>query len=195
MTNELTLCKRCGKQTDVLAVFPGGVCLDCWAAKEGSEPLSQRGFDGMVNIGDKVKAIAYTDCFGKEHAEIRGLVVLSAKHIPAQHGVAAYDRLDCELENLGEALANRHKLPEIIRVEAAARFFAHEDAHVPPTCLCGSVLSAVTFTCVRGKDCTARYQLHPFTLSAREYSALHEDRIELSHGRFIELPLAPEPVD
>lgn len=41
-----------------------------------------------------------------------------------------------------ELLANRHKLPEIIRVEAAARFFAHEGDHVPPTCLCGSVLSA-----------------------------------------------------
>jgi hypothetical protein len=25
-------------------------------------------------VGDRVKAIAYTDCFGKEHAEISGLV-------------------------------------------------------------------------------------------------------------------------
>jgi hypothetical protein len=125
-------------------------------------------------VGDRVKAIAYADCFGKEKPEIGGLVVLSVKHIPAQHGVAAYDRLDCELANLGEALANRHKLPEIIRVEAASRFFAHEDAHVPPTCMCGSVLSAVTFTCVRGEHCTARYQLAPFMLSAREYSAASE---------------------
>jgi hypothetical protein len=112
-------------------------------------------------VGDKVKAIAYTDCFGKEHAEVGGLIVLSVKHIPAQHGLAAYDRLDCELVNPGEALANRHKLQEIIRVEAAARFFAHEGQHVPPTCICGSVLSAVTFTCVRGVDCDARYQLSP----------------------------------
>ena len=128
----------------------------------------------QFKVGDKVKAIAYKDCFGKERAEVRGLVVLSVKHIPAQHGVAAYDRLDCELSNLSEALANRHKLPEIIRIEAASRFFAHEDAHVPPTCLCGSVLSAVTFTCVRGEFCTAKTQLHPFTLSAREYSAASE---------------------
>ena len=122
-------------------------------------------------VGDKVKAIAYTDCFNKEHAEVRGLVVLSVKHIPAQHGVAAYDRLDCELSNLGEALANRHKLPETIRVEAAARFFAHEGEHVPPTCLCGSVLSAVTFTCVRGESCNARTQLHPNTFTARRETA------------------------
>src|ERR1700685_1770341 len=77
-------------------------------------------------IGDKVKAIAYEDCFGKDHAEVCGLVVIGVKHVPEAHGVAAYDRLDCELINLGEALANRHKLPETIRVEAAARFFAHE---------------------------------------------------------------------
>jgi hypothetical protein len=127
----------------------------------------------QFTVGDRVKAIGYTDCLGRERAEVRGLVVLSVKHIPAQHGIAAYDRLDCELENLGEALANRHKLPEIIRVEAASRFFAHEDAHVPPTCMCGSVLSAVTFTCVRGEHCTARYQLAPFTLSAREYRQAH----------------------
>jgi hypothetical protein len=147
----------------------------------------------QFQVGDRVKAIAYTDCFGKERAEVNGLVVLSVKHIPAQHGMEAYDRLDCELVNLGEALANRHKLPEIIRVEAAARFFAHEGDHVPPTCLCGSVLSAVTFTCVRGESCDARYQLSPHTFTARE---LHpEATIELSHGRFIDLPLSPEPVD
>jgi hypothetical protein len=130
-------------------------------------------------VGDRVKAIAYTDCFGKGHAEVRGLAVIGVKHVHEAHGVAAYDRLDCELVSLGEALANRHTLPEIICVEAAARFFAHEDAHVPPTCMCGSVLSAVTFTCVRGEDCTARYQLSPFTLSAREYKQLHgEDDLE-----------------
>lgn len=77
-------------------------------------------------IGDKVKAIGYVDCFQKDHAEVSGLVVVGIKHVPEAHGVAPYDRLDCELANLGEALANRHKLPEIIRVEAAARFFEHE---------------------------------------------------------------------
>lgn len=80
----------------------------------------------QFKIGDKVKASAYVDCFHKDHAEVSGLVVVGIKHIPEAHGVAAYDRLDCELANLGEALANRHKLPEIIRVEAAARFFEHE---------------------------------------------------------------------
>jgi len=53
-------------------------------------------------------------------------VVIGVKHVPEAHGVAAYDRLDSELANLGAALANRHKLPETIRVQAAARFFAHE---------------------------------------------------------------------
>lgn len=79
-----------------------------------------------ARIGDKVMASAYTDCFGKFHAEIRGLVVIAVKHVAETHGVAAYDRLDCELENLGEALANRRVLPEVIRVEAAARFFEYE---------------------------------------------------------------------
>jgi hypothetical protein len=79
-----------------------------------------------LKVGDIVKALAYTDCFQKSHPEVCGLVVTSIKHIPEAHGIAAYDRLDCELVNLGEALANRKTLPATIRVEAAARFFAHE---------------------------------------------------------------------
>lgn len=88
------------------------------------EPVAPQGMKFV--IGDRVKAIAYTDCFGKAHDEVRGLIVQSVKHVPEAHGIAAYDRLDCELANLGEALANRHTLPETIRVEAAARFFAFE---------------------------------------------------------------------
>jgi hypothetical protein len=80
----------------------------------------------QFKVGDRVKAIEYTDCFQKFHAAVCGLVVVAIKHVPEAHGVAAYDRLDCELANLGEALANRHKLPETIRIEAAARFFEHE---------------------------------------------------------------------
>ena len=47
--DETVKCKRCGKDTDVLAVFPGGICLDCYAAKEGKEPLTENDFNGMVN--------------------------------------------------------------------------------------------------------------------------------------------------
>lgn len=28
---ELIACTRCDVLTDILAVFPGGVCLPCWA--------------------------------------------------------------------------------------------------------------------------------------------------------------------
>ena len=42
-------CKRCGKKTDVLEIFPGGVCLGCWEKKEGKAPLTEAGFKGMVN--------------------------------------------------------------------------------------------------------------------------------------------------
>jgi hypothetical protein len=49
MEDETTKCKRCGKDTDILAVFPGGICLDCYAAKEGKQPLTEADFNGMVN--------------------------------------------------------------------------------------------------------------------------------------------------
>lgn len=47
--DETVKCKRCGKATNVLDVFPGGICLDCYAAKEGKQPLSNSDFDNMVN--------------------------------------------------------------------------------------------------------------------------------------------------
>ena len=47
--DEMVKCKRCGKDTNALAVFPGGICLDCYAAKEGKQPLTNSGFENMVN--------------------------------------------------------------------------------------------------------------------------------------------------
>lgn len=77
-----------------------------------------------LKVGDKVTAIAYTDCFGKDHPEVTGLVVDSVQHVPEAHGVAAYDRLNCYRDDLGEALARRNSTPEqVVQVEAAARFF------------------------------------------------------------------------
>jgi hypothetical protein len=46
--DDKVICKRCNKETDALAVFPGGICLDCYAAKEGNAPLTQADFAGMV---------------------------------------------------------------------------------------------------------------------------------------------------
>lgn len=46
---EIVKCKRCGKDTNALDVFPGGVCLTCWEAKEGRAPLTNADFNGMVN--------------------------------------------------------------------------------------------------------------------------------------------------
>lgn len=46
---QLVKCRRCGKDTDELAVFPGGVCLACWEVKEGRAPLTETDFNGMVN--------------------------------------------------------------------------------------------------------------------------------------------------
>ena len=71
-------------------------------------------------VGDSVKALAYTDCFGKFHPEIRGLVVDDVRFIPEAHGVAAYCRLNCT-ERRYRSMAN-----DVIRVEAAARFFEKE---------------------------------------------------------------------
>lgn len=48
-------CTRCKKDTDPLDVFPGGVCLECWAAKEGKQPLTQADFRNMVNTFKGVK--------------------------------------------------------------------------------------------------------------------------------------------
>ncbi len=49
MDSETTKCKRCGKKTDVLDVFPGGICLTCYEATEGQKPLTSTDFDNMVN--------------------------------------------------------------------------------------------------------------------------------------------------
>lgn len=60
MKPELVTCKRCGKEVDVLTVFPGKVCLACWEAKEGQEPLTLSDFNGMVATfgGRKTRRIA-----------------------------------------------------------------------------------------------------------------------------------------
>lgn len=46
---ETKTCKRCGRETSVLEIFPGCVCIDCYSKKEGQQPLTQSDFNGMVN--------------------------------------------------------------------------------------------------------------------------------------------------
>ena len=61
------MCKRCGKETEILDVFPGGICLDCYAAKEGQQPLTQSDFNGMVNTFKGKKSRLR----GKQHSQWR----------------------------------------------------------------------------------------------------------------------------
>ena len=45
-------CKACKAPTDPLEMFPGGVCLPCWAAsEEGSKPLTAEKVAGMWKKG------------------------------------------------------------------------------------------------------------------------------------------------
>ena len=46
-----------------------------------------------MNVGDNITARAFTDCFGVFHSEVLGLSVQSVTTIPAQHGMAEYDRI------------------------------------------------------------------------------------------------------
>jgi hypothetical protein len=46
--DEKITCKRCGNETDAIAVFPGTICLACYEAKEGKAPLTQADFNGMM---------------------------------------------------------------------------------------------------------------------------------------------------
>jgi hypothetical protein len=48
VSDETKPCTRCAKHTDVLAIFPGGICLECYAAKEGKQPLTRSDFNGMM---------------------------------------------------------------------------------------------------------------------------------------------------
>jgi len=42
MTNDdTTTCRTCGKNVDVLAVFPGGRCVECHAAIWNKVPLAE----------------------------------------------------------------------------------------------------------------------------------------------------------
>jgi hypothetical protein len=69
-------------------------------------------------VGDRVKAKAYTDCFGVRHAEVTSLVVADVTPSGGQHGVAPYDRLNCY---------NVDRTAQVMQVEAAARFFEHDN--------------------------------------------------------------------
>jgi hypothetical protein len=64
-----------------------------------------------MNIGDKVTAIAFTDCFKKFSPAVPNLTITSIRHMPAAHGVAAYDRITAEGRG------------EVSLVEGAERFF------------------------------------------------------------------------
>ena len=68
-------------------------------------------------VGDRVKALAYTDSSGVFHAEVTDLVVDSITRCGGVHGVAPYDRLNC----LKSFVVVGYTSP--IQVEAAARFF------------------------------------------------------------------------
>ena len=52
---ETKPCTRCATETNVLEIFPGGICLTCYAAKEGKQPLTRSDFNGMIRaFGGKV---------------------------------------------------------------------------------------------------------------------------------------------
>ena len=67
-------------------------------------------------VGQRVKHLAYTDCFGEFHPETRNLVVESIRHMP-ESSIPAYDRIN--------AVADRPQ--RVIQCEAAARFFALDE--------------------------------------------------------------------
>lgn len=48
MESETTTCKSCGVETDVLAVFPGGICVACYEkTPEANAPLTADGLAAM----------------------------------------------------------------------------------------------------------------------------------------------------
>lgn len=45
---EMTNCKQCKAEIDELAVFPGGICVECYAVSPaGRAPLTAEGVAGM----------------------------------------------------------------------------------------------------------------------------------------------------
>jgi hypothetical protein len=54
MEDETTMCKSCASEISTLDVFPGGICVDCYAkTPEGNAPLTAEGvadlFRGAVS--------------------------------------------------------------------------------------------------------------------------------------------------
>ena len=51
MSKEIK-CKGCQAATDPLDLFPGNVCLNCWAeSEEGNKPLTAESVAGMWKKG------------------------------------------------------------------------------------------------------------------------------------------------
>lgn len=69
-------------------------------------------------VGDSVKAIGFTDCFGKFSPEVTRLVVTEVKHIPAS-SIPEYWRVTA---------VNCDRNAEVSMVEGAERFFAKAGA-------------------------------------------------------------------
>jgi hypothetical protein len=67
----------------------------------------------VLAIGDKVKAKAFTDCFGEEHPEITGLTVSRIQVIP-ESSIPSYRRITCASVECDH------------RIEASERFFERE---------------------------------------------------------------------
>jgi hypothetical protein len=40
---DMSDCRQCGTPTDRLALFPGGVCLDCWAKSPEGQRMPTAG--------------------------------------------------------------------------------------------------------------------------------------------------------
>ncbi len=45
----MVTCKKCGEETDELAVFPGGICLSCYEKKMEGQPLEKPDFIRTIN--------------------------------------------------------------------------------------------------------------------------------------------------
>lgn len=73
--------------------------------------------NAKFKVGDRVKAIAFTNCFGKPVAEVSGLVVESVSKHGGVYGVDEYFRL-----------VARHpdRYAQVSMVEGAERFFAFD---------------------------------------------------------------------
>ena len=64
-----------------------------------------------MKTGDIVSRIAFTDCFGVDHPEIRGLTVVSVQHITPEMSDVPHWRAEAKADN-GD------------RYEGAQRFFS-----------------------------------------------------------------------